>query len=353
MRDFGKRKSPLSYETNKFFLLKDNKRKNSNYDDFVEKPTDRWLRNYKYTPNKYSKETKYKIATYAKQFTVRIAADKYNIPKTTVQSWIEPFNKYGAAAFFKKGEKIPEVKDGEEPVIEEVYPEIPNIQKKGGKEKIIYEEDEESYEDPLNSANNLTRSHIRIDMNKSKLPDVEGWKKIHLIAPSLRLWAAKEGLKENIEKKALSEQIGVNISSLNKWIYAYKVMGAEAHIFKTNRKLYSGIDNGGRYGVTKFSLQFKKEAIDRSLTEGTFKVGFELGISPDTIRKWKKILSYPRPIVDECENIVVPDWYAEGSRYSIRGGSENSQNYTHRRNSFRRESRDITQIEEVDSIYLD
>ena len=299
-----KRKSKASYEANKYFKLKD-----QDYDYKHSERMDYCGREYKYTPNKYSKDTKYKVARFAKKYRVQLAEEKYNIPKSTVQRWVELFNKNGPGAFFKKGERIPDIKREEDPQITEEYPQIPP--KKQSKH-IKYTEIEDEEDDQM--ADDLLETHINLDINDAKLPNLEGWKKMSLISPSLRLWAAKEGIKVGENKKSVSDKIGVNISTLNKWILAYKTMGREAHLFKYNRKLYTGSDNGGRVGVTRFSIQFKKDAIDRALKEGTLKVGFQLGISPDTICKWKKILSYPKPVLDECHNIKVPHWWYEENK---------------------------------------
>ena len=157
--------------------------------------------------------------------------------------------------------------------------------------------------------NDVTKSHLRLSIDASKLPtSVLGWEKVNLISPSLRLWAAQEGINKGSRKTA--ELVGVSEESVHRWMAAYRTMGKEAHLFKTNVKRYCGAVNQGRgRGINIYSVEAKKEIIDKALIDGRTKVAYEHGISPNTITQWKNRLNYPVK-----QEIPLPYWYDNTTR---------------------------------------
>ena len=303
-------------ENNSYYIVK--QKRGINYDKCEEDEgsyAEARRKGIPLTREKYSPETKIIVARFAKNHIARLAADKYGIPVGTIRRWLSRFNRLGRAAF---GD-IESVDIGSGDLSNKLKYEKLKSEKSNAPEYIKSEcvkyEKSKSYKSEnmatSSEISSVTKSHIRLNTNNSKLPKVEGWEKVNLISPSLRLWSAKEGMKNGCKKTAAS--IGVADSTLQRWMSAYRTKGEEAHIFKTNVKYYSGSDNKGRgSGVCIFSLQYKKDIIDRAVKENNSKVAFEVGISPDTITKWKKKLNYP--IVKEEGEIPVPDWYKSSKR---------------------------------------
>ena len=211
-----------------------------------------------------------------------------------------------------KAEERPE--EGAEPIPEEKVEENTQSQDKQEATENTTSATPNTRTHQLTTQGTLTVKHVRLNPSNPKLPNVEGWEKVNLISPSLRLWAAKEGIKNGCQKTAIS--VGVSNNTLQRWISAYKTMGDEAHIFKTNYKRYSGVFNGGRgKGVEIYSEHDKKEIIDKALkVNNRTRVAYRLGISPGTITQWMKKLNYPPKKYlysnELDEGIPLPDWYS-------------------------------------------
>ena len=316
-------------ESNSFYVTKRAVQKIYDlHEDYDGTYTEARKKGIKLPREKYSPETKIIVAKYAKNHISKLAADRYSIPVGTIRRWLSLYNRLGNSAFYEQKEVLPDLYNGVKQEYDECSMTPRSIPKLDGETSSSYRAEAEEIhkrreqerkldegfetddffqtDDISNSAQNITKTHIRLNTADSKLPDVEGWEKVNLISPSLRLWAAQEGIKAG--KRETAAKVGVNISTLNRWMFAYKTMGEEAHLFKQNRRYYSGAENGGqRKGVCIYSTEFKKQIIDRALKESGYKVAYEIGISPDTITKWKKKLSYPRVVGDK--NIQVPSWY--------------------------------------------
>ena len=256
----------------------------------------------------YSPETKVIVSKFAQNHVTRLAADRYSIPIGTIRRWLAMYNRRGNAAFQEEGmlpseNNVPKLTT--DTLISEKKEENSvnscNGEGNEGKdetEKSIKEEITSKESDILPMPNeddiskgSVTKCSIGSSPNDSKLPNIESWQKINLVSPSLRLWAAKEAIEKGC--KYTAAQVGVKRDTVKNWVIAYRTMGTEAHIFKTNVKHYSGSDNAGRgHGVCIYSNEFKKAIIDKSLVEGRVKVAYENGISPDTISTWKTKLNY-------------------------------------------------------------
>ena len=133
---------------------------------------------------------------------------------------------------------------------------------------------------------------ICVTANTFRLPSgLKAHEKINFIFPALRLNCVKDALRYGNQQAA--KAIGVNCSTIRRWVAAYKIMGEEAHIFKVVQKRYKGAENrGGTHGVSKFSLQDKMDIIDRCGDSNGVNVAFQLGMCPDTIGRWRKQLNY-------------------------------------------------------------
>ena len=291
--------------------------------------------------DRYSPETKIIVSKYAQDNISKLAAERYSIPVSTIRRWLAHYNRLGASAFYEDKEFLPDLYYGIQPELAEKLDNIDNMDNRGNTRNIenigniggnigniensenISEVDNINIED-LNTENNVENNKYskynkynkytnnRIYTNNPPRTQTQPpnpppepiiphstttWEKINLISPSLRLWAAKRALTTG--RRETANTVGVNISTLNRWVFAYKTMGSRAHLFLCNRKRYSGADNqGDRKGVCVYSTMFKKDIIDKAMRETTFKVAYEAGISPDTITKWKKKLNYGGKEID-------------------------------------------------------
>ena len=317
-----KRKSTMKTEVKDYYIVKKHHDEATEENEGSLEQQFMTRRSCKY----YSPETKIEAVKFAKNNLPKDAAFKYKIPLRTIRRWIQEYKIGGKTAFYEFANDVPLkinkqiVDDGniyEEGIttgnasignIREIKDE--SVLNSGHKNNISRNiEDRETEEAPIS----LTDKHLRLNPTHNKLPEVEGWEKVSLISPSLRLWAAQESLKQGCQKIAIS--IGVSDVTVQRWVAAYKTLGEEAHIFKINVKRYSGSVNNGRgRGVELFNDKDKKEIIDRVLREGRTKVALLLGISPNTITHWRKKLNYPPKEVEYEveEGVPVPAWYSNG-----------------------------------------
>ena len=137
-----------------------------------------------------------------------------------------------------------------------------------------------------------------------------GYEKVNLISPSLRLWAAKDSIKNGARQTAAT--IGVNHSTVRQWVSAYRAVGDKAHIFQTHDKPHCLSENS-LAGFSRFTTEAKFEIIDRAMKENSTKVAYEYGIAPKTILKWKRKFNCPtlqRAVID----YPVPDWYQKNKK---------------------------------------
>ena len=316
-----------------YYIVKKRGCENIHEDDYESSYTEARRKGIKLTREKYSPETKVIVAKFAKNHIARLAADRYSIPVGTIRRWLSKYNRLGSAAFLLDGEPVPQdnkftlktqilappKKEKQVTMTPENRGNVCKSEDNEVKEEKEIKGEVEDMKDLGDSdlKGTLTTSHIRLNRRNPKLPNVEGWEKVNLISPSLRLWAAQEGMKKGCNSTAAL--VGVSNETLKKWMMAYQYMGKEAHIFKTNVKYYSGPDNAGRgEGVVLFSLQFKKDIIDKSLVQGRCKVAFENGISPDTISRWKSKLKYPNKQSED--NVPLPSWYKKPKKKKSTAG---------------------------------
>ena len=265
--------------------------------------------------SQYSADLRREVAELAQKQGITQVCQKYGIPGNTVRDWKSKYINLEKTSFFHDDPLYPDpilIQDKRvkkqvfEGTRENMKVEVPECKKEGGEDNNIYIHIEGVNQTQTHKTRvipppafqqrevmELTTRHITLDRSNSKLPAVAGFEKVTLISPTLRLWAAKEGIKNGVIQTALL--IGVNRSTVQRWVAAYKSMGEEAHIFKTTVKYYSGEENkGSRNGITKFTAEFKNKVCTRAMKESANKVAFQYGISPDTITKWKKKLNFPK-----------------------------------------------------------
>ena len=154
----------------------------------------------------------------------------------------------------------------------------------------------------------LSPAHLSQTTNTLHLPkDTKPPEKINFIFPALRLSSVQDALKNGTRQVA--KKMGINPSTLRRWVTAYKAMGEKAHIFRVTQTKYRGeksddsnTNNIGKNGISKFSEEEKKGIIDRSINN---KGGEdECSICPVTIEKWKKELDYYGPEENSKGDVV-------------------------------------------------
>ena len=228
---------------------------------------------------RYTKQMKIEVVKAAKEKQARRVAEENGIPEGTVKRWVAEYNKQGESAF--------------DP------PPIPQL--------CIPSNWSDTDLKPSMRGNTST-APVPTPMPQStegggcKLPtNLEGYKKLNFISPQFRLYAVKQGLLHGINEA--SNSVGISASCLRRWIGAYKACGEDSHIFHVHVKRYCGEFNKGK-GVIAFTLEQKKDILAKALRGNFTEVAYSLGMSPDTIGKWRKQLM-PRVKKEEGESLLA------------------------------------------------
>ena len=117
----------------------------------------------------------------------------------------------------------------------------------------------------------------------------------NLISPPLRLWSAKDAMKNGCKMTATT--LGISCATVRRWLAIYQTHGDSANIFQLGHLDAIPVLDGGKKNP-KFSLEAKREVTERAKRENPVQVAYEYGIHPDTITKWRRKINLIRKSLD-------------------------------------------------------
>ena len=271
----------------------------------------------------YTKQEKIEVVKTAKDQQYKRASEQHGVPIGTVNRWLADYNKCGEAAFDPPPVSKLRLPSNWSPamVIPDLHrysngiiltggttgipdPEDYKYKVEGDAIKEVKEEDSQNKDTDQDNKDNMdNKENTSTSPTKKRAPPkkkavpplgegccklptgIEGYKKLNFISPQFRLYAVKQGNAHGAKKAA--DAVGINESTMRRWMRAYKACGEDSHIFHVHVKRYVGGDNQG-HGVVAYDMQQKDEIMDKAAKGDLVEVAYTLGLCPDTIAKWRK-----------------------------------------------------------------